>query len=275
MPPRPGPGVAPRPGEPRGPGRQRRDATRPVATCGGPAKRCATPSPPTRRTSAATGRLAWLELLSGNQAAARSTLGSRRRPHPRRAATCSRPWPTSGSNRGSSTGSPTPIRKLEARKDAGQRVSYLRGRMAHEAGASGRRPWPSWTPSGPRRSPNRSSCAQLNLLIAGCHERRGDREAQVESLKRVLAIDPNHLAARVALANAYLTAGRDRGLRSRSTNSPRRSPYAGRRRACHPAEPAHRIARLTDAPAQEWQAIAAHLSKAPDQHTRWPSNRSS
>ena len=68
--------------------------------------------------------------------------------------------------------------------------------------------------------------AQLNLLVAGCQERRGDREAQVEVLRRALATDPNHLAARVALANAFLNAGRMEDA-LKEYQAAARSPVAG------------------------------------------------
>ena len=228
--------------------------TRPAATCDG-ADHSATPSPYPQDVRGYRS-LAWLELLSGNQSVARSTLeaGIARVPD---APDLLTPLADQWIDQGEFERVADVLRTLEARKDAGQRVSYLRGRLAMKQG--------KWSEALAILDAQRTEAvaqpvvlAQLNLLIAGCHERRGDREAQVESLKRVLAIDPNHLAARVALANAYLT-GPDRRL-GQEYHHAARSPYAGSAFS-HPAELAcHRPA--VGRPGQEWQSIATHLSKA-------------
>jgi predicted Zn-dependent protease len=49
--------------------------------------------------------------------------------------------------------------------------------------------------------------SQVNLLLAACQQRRGDTAAERDTLKLLLNKDPNHLAGRVALAQAYLDAG--------------------------------------------------------------------
>ena len=49
---------------------------------------------------------------------------------------------------------------------------------------------------------------QTSLLLAVCHQRRGETDLEQETLRLVLTKDPNHLAARVALAQSQLNAGR-------------------------------------------------------------------
>ena len=202
--------------------------------------------------------LAWLELLSGNQAAARATLeaGVARMPD---APDLLTPLADQWIEQGEFEQVADVVKKLEARKDAGQRVSYLRGRLAMKQGR--------WSEALSILDAQRTEAvsqpvilAQLNLLIAGCHERLGDRDAQRESLKRTLAIDPNHLAARVALANAYLTAGRVEDA-VKEYQVAARSPYAGV--GVHVTLLSLRIAtaRLSDAPAPEWTSIAGQLAK--------------
>ncbi len=50
--------------------------------------------------------------------------------------------------------------------------------------------------------------SQTNLLLAACQQRRGLADEERETLKLLLNKDPNHLAGRVGLAQAYLNAGR-------------------------------------------------------------------
>lgn len=207
--------------------------------------------------------LAWLELLSGNQAAARTTLetGVARLPD---APDLLTPLADQWIEQGEFDRVAGAIQKLEARKDAGQRVRYLRGRVAMKQG--------KWAEALAGLETLRTEAvsqpvvlAQINLLIAGCHERRGDREAQVEALKRVLTTDPNHLGARVARANAYLTAGRVEDA-VKEYQLAARSPYAGV--GVHATLMSLRIAsaRLMDAPAQEWQTLAGQLAKLREQY---------
>ncbi|HET6575607.1 MAG TPA: tetratricopeptide repeat protein [Fimbriiglobus sp.] len=49
---------------------------------------------------------------------------------------------------------------------------------------------------------------QTSLLLAVCHRERGETDLEQETLRLVLSKDPNHLAARVALALSQLNAGR-------------------------------------------------------------------
>jgi predicted Zn-dependent protease len=49
---------------------------------------------------------------------------------------------------------------------------------------------------------------QTNLLLSVCHNRRADTNGELESLKLLLNRDPNHLAGRVALGQAYQNSGK-------------------------------------------------------------------
>ncbi len=101
---------------------------------------------------------------------------------------------------------------------------------------------------------------QLNLLLASCHERRGDFEAQMEALRRALTAAPNHLAARVALANAFLNAGRlDDALKEYQTAT--KSPFAGLGVKCTALSLRMTAAKIGNASADEWKAIAAAIAR--------------
>jgi cellulose synthase operon protein C len=55
---------------------------------------------------------------------------------------------------------------------------------------------------------------QLNMLLATCQEKLGQREEQFESLQRALAVDPASLPARIARGNLFWTVGKlDEGIR--------------------------------------------------------------
>lgn len=200
--------------------------------------------------------LSWLELLSGNQADARSTLerGVVAIPdHPELLTPLADLWV----EQGELTLVEDAIRRLEVRKDSTSRVSYLRGRVLMKQG--------KWNEALATLESLRTEAvgltglaAQLNLLIASCHERRGDRDGQIEALKRALAVDRNHLAARVALANAHLNAGRiDDCLKEYQAASA--SPYAGM--GLHLTYASLRIsrARVQGLP-EEWKSIGTQIA---------------
>lgn len=204
--------------------------------------------------------LAWLELLSGNQADARAALERGLTLVPG-APDLLTPLADIWVEQGELEKVDKAIKTLEARKDAGSRTNYLRGRTLMKQG--------KWAEALAVLDALRTEAvgqpallSQLNLLIAGCHERRGDREAQVESLRRVLTADPNHLGARVALANAHLTAGRtDEAIKEYQLAS--RSPYAGVGVATTSMN-----LRIAVGEAQgnaDWNAISAQLAKIKQQ----------
>lgn len=206
--------------------------------------------------------LSWLELLTGNQADALATLEHAITILPE-APDLLMPLADLWVERGEFDRVQGVIQKLEARKDSTARVSYLRGRLLMKQG--------KWTEALAVLDALRTDAValpgllpQLNLLIAGCHERRGDRAAQVEALKRVLAAEPQHLAARVALGNALLTAGRlEDALKEYQTAA--RSSYAGAGVIATYASLRISWGKMSDASAEEWKAIASLLAKAREQ----------
>src|SRR5262249_48063660 len=143
--------------------------------------------------------LSWLELLSGNQVDALATLergGAVVADSPELLTPLADLWMEQGElDRVDGV-----IEKLEARNDSAPRVSYLRGRLLMKQG--------KWNDAlavldGLRTEATAlpGLAVQLNLLIAGCHERRGDPDAQVEALKRAPSTDPHHPPPPVALPN--------------------------------------------------------------------------
>ena len=98
-------------------------------------------------------------------------------------------------------GSPTTVRV------AGMQSKYLKGRLAMRD-----RQWAAALKS---LSELRTTAVDLpglenqtDLLMAVCRQRLGDSAKEVQLLLGILNRDPNHLAARGALAAAYLNAGR-------------------------------------------------------------------
>lgn len=216
--------------------------------------------------------LAWLELLSGNEADARATLehGVEALPTAPELLT---PLADLWVGRGELDRVAGVIGKLEAmqtaappdgKKEFALRVGYLRARVL-----MGQAKWVEALPvlEGLRTEAvaQPALAAQVNLLIAACHERRGDRDARVESLKRVITIDPQHLGARVALANTYLGGGRfDEALKEYQTAA--RSPYAGIGVLLAYADLRLSLARQGNTADDEWKALGTFLGKAREQH---------
>lgn len=67
--------------------------------------------------------------------------------------------------------------------------------------------------------------SQANLLLSNCLQRLGEHEAEQETLRVLLNRDPNHLGARLALAQTLLNAGAFAEA-EREYNQAVRSPYA-------------------------------------------------
>ena len=207
--------------------------------------------------------LSWLELLSGNPTDAQSTLerGVAAIPDAPELLT---PLADLWVEQGELERVQSAIQKLDARKDAATRVSYLRGRLLMKQG--------KWNEAlalldGLRTEATAlpSLATQLNVLVANCHERRGDREAQIEALKRALATDPHHLGARVALANCYLNAGRfEDAIKEYQTAS--RSPFAGVGVQVTYAQLRLSWARVAGVPPEEWAAIGTFLTTVREQN---------
>ncbi len=112
------------------------------------------------------------------------------------------------------------IRELEARKDSAPRVNYLRGRTLMKRGR--------WNEAVAVLDALRADTValpgltpQLNLLLASCYERRGDYEAQMESLRRAWPPTPITSPRGSPWPTLFSTAG-GQTMRSRNTR-PRRN----------------------------------------------------
>jgi len=101
------------------------------------------------------------------------------------------------------------VKKLENRTSESARLQskYLKARLAMRAG--------EWATAGDYLGQLRTESAKLpvleqqaNLLLSVCYQRQGEIAQEQDTLKLILNKDPNHNAARVALAQSYLNAGR-------------------------------------------------------------------
>jgi tetratricopeptide (TPR) repeat protein len=216
--------------------------------------------------------LSWLELLSGNEADARAILERGVAVLPNAPELLS-PLVDLWINQGEMDRVPAIAARLEAlhaaapadeRKALSLRLAYLRGRvlMAQR----------KWSEAVPMLETLRTDATgqpalvtQVNLLLSACRERQADRAGQVEALKRALDSDPNHLAARVALANAHLNAGRvEDALKEYQVAA--RSPYAGVGVQTTYASLRLAWARLAEPSADEWMAIGSFIRKVRAAH---------
>jgi tetratricopeptide (TPR) repeat protein len=216
--------------------------------------------------------LSWLELTGGNEADALATLerGTAVLPD---APDLLTPLADLWIERGDLERARDVVAKLDAlqkatppegRRPFALRAGYLRGRLLMREG--------NWNEAFKELDGLRNDAqgmpglaAQLNLLLAACHDHRGDRESQVEALRRALTADPSHLAARVALANAQLNAGRFEDA-IKEYQRAARSPLAGLGVQITLASLRLSWARVSDAPDDEWTAIGTALDKLWQQH---------
>lgn len=99
------------------------------------------------------------------------------------------------------------LRRLEAKRLPPTQVTYLKARLAMRQ--------EKWAESielleklraGSGSSPGLET--QANLLLATCYERTGDGENQERALKRVIAAEPSHVAARVGVSLLFQNLGR-------------------------------------------------------------------
>jgi tetratricopeptide (TPR) repeat protein len=104
---------------------------------------------------------------------------------------------------------------------------------------------------------------QANLLLAVCHQRRGEVEQEQDTLRLVLTKDPNHPSARVALAVSYLNAGRtDEAVKEYQHAV--RSPYAGPQTHAALIRLMARQLQLSGGRPQQWaqlERVAGELAK--------------
>lgn len=116
------------------------------------------------------------------------------------------------------------VRKLEGQRGFANQTRYLRGRLLMVDGR--------WSDAAAMLEnlrtevvANAGFSAQVNWLLAQSQERLGNRDNQMESLKRVLAIEPGHLNARLKFGSMHLAGGRfEEGIKEYTVAA--RSPYA-------------------------------------------------
>lgn len=116
------------------------------------------------------------------------------------------------------------LRKLDNQRGFVHQARYLRSRLLMAEG--------KWKDATDILEPLRTQAvampglsAQVNWLLAVSHERLGNNEAQMEALKRVLAIEPGHLNARLKFGTMHISAGRfDEAVKEYIVAA--RSPYA-------------------------------------------------
>jgi cellulose synthase operon protein C len=101
------------------------------------------------------------------------------------------------------------VNRLETRSDASAQLQmkYLKSRLAMRA--------QDWKQAVDLLSTLRTESvnlpgleAQANLLLALCFQRQGETVKEQDTLKLILNKDPNHVSARVTLAQSYLNVGR-------------------------------------------------------------------
>lgn len=104
---------------------------------------------------------------------------------------------------------------------------------------------------------------QTSLLLAVCHQKRGETDLEQETLRLVLSKDPNHLAARVALAQSQLNAGRTTEA-IKEFQQAVKSPYANPSTHATLLRLMARQYRLSGGRTQEWahlERVAGELAK--------------
>lgn len=116
------------------------------------------------------------------------------------------------------------IAKLEAHRAPPTDMAFIRGRLAMQQG--------KWTEAMQLLEPLKADTVnvagmsvRLNLLLSICHDHLGDRDAQLQDLKRVLEIDATQQAARAQLAMIATNDGRF-GDAVKEYNIICQSPYA-------------------------------------------------
>ncbi|MBX9622321.1 MAG: tetratricopeptide repeat protein, partial [Gemmataceae bacterium] len=145
------------------------------------------------------------------------------------------------------------LRRLEARKAPPTQVKYLKARIAMRQ--------EKWAEAVGLLDALRAEAnglpgleAQVNLLLASCHERTGDAAAAERAYQRVTTADPAHAPARAGLATHYLNQGRlddaarefETALRSAYTPGTVHAQYV-RLKA--------RLLRLRGGSAEEWRKL--------------------
>ena len=149
--------------------------------------------------------LSWLELSSGNLPAGVACLeqGIRQLPN---AAELLAPLGDLLVQQGDAERVREIAKKLEGRRGYESQSRYLTARLQMLDG--------KWVEAAASLESLRNQAvnsaglaAQINLLLATCHEKLGKRDDEIESLKRVLTSDTGNLSARLKFGMLYLTNG--------------------------------------------------------------------
>ena len=149
----------------------------------------------------------------------------------------------------------------EARRNRMQ-ANYLKARMAMHAA--------DWSKAADLLTTLRTEAIDLpglenqtSLLLAVCHQRRGETEQEQETLRLVLSKDSNHVAARVALAQSQLNAGRTAEA-VKEYQQAVKSPYANPGTHATLLRLLARQYRISGGRSQEWahlERVAGELAK--------------
>lgn len=116
------------------------------------------------------------------------------------------------------------LKRLETRKAPAIQVKYLKARVAMR-----NQKWPEAIGlldalrTDTRNLPGLE--AQLNLLLAACHQKQADTDNEEKAFKRVTNADPRNVQARVGLATLYLNQGKFDDA-ARELEAATLSPYA-------------------------------------------------
>ena len=156
------------------------------------------------------------------------------------------------------------IQKLETRRVAPLQIAYLKARVMIQRGKYADA-LVVFEPLRTQAVGAATFSTQINLLMAVCYQKMGDREAQEETLRRVLSLDSTNPTARLQMGNVDIANGRlDEAIKEYAiaTNSGTASMSArimlGR---LHVAR-----ARVGQADTQEWNKIIKYANELLDKH---------
>ena len=147
------------------------------------------------------------------------------------------------------------VKKLEGQTTAQAKlqVKYLKARLAMRAN--------SWGTAVELLTSLRTDAVNLpglenqtHLLLAVCYQRRGETTQEQDTLKLLLNKDPNHLAARIGLAQSYLTVGRTGDAITEYQHAVR-SNFAGASTHATLLRLKARELKLANGQPQEWQQL--------------------
>ncbi len=203
--------------------------------------------------------LSWLELVRGNVPASIAVLEDGLRNVPE-GFDLMVPLADLLVQQGDAARSEDLVRKLEARKAPPTQVTYLKARLAMRQAR--------WADAQAMLESLRGEAVrlpgldvQLNMLLAVCCEKVGDRAGQEATLRRVGNLDPANVPSRVALGNLYLSLGRsDEAVREFEAAC--QSAYATGAAHAQLIRTKLRGLKATNAPVEEWARLEQMVLKA-------------